>query len=223
MRSSEKIGWFLNFTTPSWITIFGGASAVLAIILFGLHFYSIAVGLLILSFLTDWFDGCLARYQQGDKPVMTPEEETHLTLWNIINYRGVTNFGRALDPLVDKVRFLGLLWTVGTDHVDRGVAILITILAAILTVIRPIKLRLKLGNAGANRWGKYKVYAEVVFVAILVFSTQPLFHRENPLTALSLTHTVINLSATIAMILACASLYTHIENGYIYYRYGRNS
>ncbi len=216
-RSESVIGQALNWTTPCWVTVAGGALALIGIGLFQLDLDWAAVGVLTLSFLTDWWDGALARFQQSDEPVMSREREEELSVWKRMNHRGVTNMGRALDPVVDKIRFIGLLWTVGLERVDKGIVFAITLLALALTLVRPVKRWLKLDTGGANQWGKYKVYAEVVFIVILVFGTRPLYWGDNPLATLKMMPILIDLAGTAAMFLACASLYKHIENGYTHY------
>lgn len=199
------------------MTIFGGLLAVVGIVLFQLEYDWSAIAVLTASFITDAVDGVLARYLQGNKPLLTLEEEKKMSWWELVNYPGITRFGSSLDPIVDKVRYIGLLWTIGYDLVDFDIAVSTTVIAVLLTLMRPIKVMLKLENIGANTWGKHKMHAEVVATTIIVFGTRELFSGDNPLAHLEITHFTINLSASLAMILGAMSLYKHLENGYTSY------
>lgn len=223
MDISTWIGKTLGFTSANAITLFGGVMALIGILLFGVDQDWPAVACLIISFLTDWWDGCVARFHQGDRSLMSREDEALLTFGERLNYRGVTHLGRALDPFIDKIRFIGLLWTIGLEYVDEGVAVLMTGLAVLLTLVRPAKRLLKLDPGGANFWGKRKVYAEVVFIVALVFGTRPLYNGSNPFLTMEFTPLIISMIGTVTLFLASASLYTHIENGYIYFVCTRSS
>ncbi len=213
MGISDRIGKTLGFTSATWITLLGGLLALVGIPLFltGHDWWAILV--LTLSFLTDWWDGCVARYHQAGRPEMTREEESHLSLWAQLNFKGVTHLGRAIDPLIDKVRFLGLMWAVGYRILDPGIMVLLTLMAALLTLARPIKTYFKLDHGGSNRWGKLKVYAEVMLVVILVFGTRPLFGGTNPLAELWATKMALNVTSVITLGLAIGSAWTHYEYG----------
>lgn len=215
MNISQSIGKTLSFTSATWITLVGGLLALIGILLFltGHDWWAILV--LTISFLTDWWDGCVARYHQAGRPEMTREQESKLSLWAQLNYRGVTHLGRSIDPLIDKLRFIGLLWTVGYRIIDGGVMALLTLIAVLLQLVRPIKSYLKLDYGGANRWGKYKVYAEVILMIVLVFGTRPLYGGTNPMADLAVTSFFIEAASLTVVVLACASVWGHVESGYI--------
>jgi phosphatidylglycerophosphate synthase len=215
-KISVKIGVLFSWTTANWITIFGGILAILGIYLFWINKDRIAISVLTLSFLTDWFDGALGRHQQSDRPHMTREEESRLSILQQINYRGVTHLGRALDPLVDKVRFIGLLWVLGDHIVPRWIMLTITLLAIILILVRPIKRFLQLDPAGANRYGKFKVYSEVISIIILVFTTRPIYGSEFLLVEFRPVYLTLTGSILTSLLLACYSLYGHITSGFKY-------
>lgn len=223
LNISQRIGKTLGFTSATWITIFGGILAILGIPLFLAHFDWIAIAILTLSFLTDWWDGCVARFHQNGRPEVTREEEAKLSLWECLNYRGVTHLGRSIDPLVDKIRFLGLMWVVGYHVLDLAVMMLLTLIAVFLTLVRPIKSYFKLDHGGANQWGKYKVYAEVILMVVLVFGTRPLYGSANPLASLSATRFVIDMMSLVTVFLATASAWIHFESGAMYYFYLRRT
>ncbi|PJA45496.1 hypothetical protein CO174_02875 [Candidatus Uhrbacteria bacterium CG_4_9_14_3_um_filter_50_9] len=208
----------LNTTTANWVTIFGGALALMGIGLFQLDLNWAAIGVLTVSFLTDWFDGALGRYQQGDRSPLTREEESELSLWQQINYRGVTHLGRAIDPLVDKIRFIGLLWVLGVGFVPTWIICAMTGFAIALTCIRPLKRLLRLDDGGANRYGKLKVYMEVIAMVILVLTTRPLYKTENLLYDHTHVRWALWSTMSAALFLAGASLYGHIKSGLTYAR-----
>ncbi len=214
---NSLIGRALSWTSPCVVTLLGGVLSIVGITLFLTGYDWSAIGLLTMSFLTDWFDGVLARHQQGDKPVMAREEEDRLSILQRVRFRGVTNLGRNLDPAVDKIRFLGLLWVVGLGEIDLLIILGITGFAVLLTILRPIKRWLGLDSAASNRWGKIKVYAEVVLVVFLVFGTKPLYGSWHPEQVISELRLILNITAMTVLLLAFASFYTHIENGHIYY------
>lgn len=217
MNISLYIGKTLGFTSATWITLFGGLLALIGIPLFltGHDWWAILV--LTISFLTDWWDGCVARYHQAGRPEMTREQESRLSIWAQLNYKGVTHLGRSIDPLIDKLRFIGLLWTIGYRIIDDGVMVLLTLIAVLLQLARPIKSFLKLDHGGANRWGKMKVYAEVILMIVLVFGTRPLYGGSNPMAALTVTRFVIDATSLVTVALACASAWSHFESGALHY------
>lgn len=223
MNISQHIGRWFYWTTATWITLFGGLLALIGILLFLLDHDWAAIAVLTISFLTDWWDGCVARHQQGERPEMTREEEADLTVWQRINYRGVTHLGRAVDPLVDKIRFLGLMWAVGLGVLDVGVMALLTFLAVLLTLARPIKTYFRLEHGGANRWGKYKVYAEVILMVVLVFGTRPLWGGANPLAKREVTGELLNALSSLTAILALASTFKHYESTLTHFLFVRRT
>ena len=105
------------------------------------------VGIFLLAASTDWLDGYLAR-----------------------KLNQVTELGKFLDPLVDKLLVLGpLLILVGWQVVPAwGVGI---ILARELT-IAGWRVSPQVGNqgeiVGANGWGKVKTISQITAIAILL-------------------------------------------------------
>lgn len=215
MNVSYHVGKTLGWTSATWITLLGGLLAIIGIPLFltGHDWWAILV--LTISFLTDWWDGCVARYHQAGRPEMTREQESRLSIWTQLNYKGVTHLGRSIDPFMDKVRFIGLLWTVGYRIIDDNVIVILTLIAVLLQLSRPIKSYLHLDHGGANRWGKMKVCSEVILMVVLVLGTRPLYGGSNPIAGLAVTHFVIEVTSLTTVILACASAWGHFESGYI--------
>ncbi len=173
---------------------------------------------MILSLFTDLFDGAIARYQeetyraaQGLVP-LSLEEETQFSILQRVEHRGVTHFGRSLDPLVDKIRTGLFLLTVGWTLIAPWIIWSIIGVAVVLTCMRPIKQWLKLDHAGSNRFGKYKIFAEVAGMA-----TWLLLHTWVEFT----TYTrLMELCFLLALALGLASLLGHVITGYVAHRKG---
>ena len=172
--------------------------------------YVVGAILLTVSLVSDFADGALSRYQQGARKAMTLDEEVSLTFWKRINYRGVTHLGRTLDPLVDKVRFFLVLYSLGIGYVATSLIIALTVVAVCLTLIRPIKQYLKLDNVSSNRFGKIKIWAEIIGMAFLIFV--PEGYRYPTI------NTIVNYVLLLAIAFGMFSLLGHIFTGYLSYR-----
>lgn len=206
---SRMIGeWLNNHLTANQITLIG---MVLAIPMFFFFLYdNVLIGgvLLVFSLLTDFIDGALARYQQKDDPIITLEQELGMSFIARINYRGVTHLGRSLDPLADKVRFFLVLYPLGWGYVHIGLILSITLVALVLTVIRPFKQKMGLDHVGSNRFGKFKIWAEIVGISVLVLVP-------NNLLLLLEWYVATNLIFSIALLLGILSLSGHFYTGSI--------
>ncbi|MBM5789844.1 CDP-alcohol phosphatidyltransferase family protein [Candidatus Parcubacteria bacterium] len=193
------LGSLIKHITGNQLTLMGFAASVPMIYFYLADQYLVASLLLIFSALTDWFDGAVAVAQQGDTPVMTYEEEMRLTFWQRINYRGVTHLGKWLDPLTDKVRFLGALYPLGWGVVDTWLIAALTTVALGLMAVRPLKRRLGMGDGSSNRLGKIKAWSEYAALSLLVFY---------PASKL-----LLDLIFSVALLLGCGSLSGHILAG----------
>lgn len=122
------------------------------------------------SCLMDFLDGAVARYQQAASgaPPLEPDVESKMTLREILRHRGTTAFGKGLDPLADKATYFGALIPVGSGFLVPWLIWPAFLAAMALTLFRPIKRRLKLGDTGANRFGKFKMWIEILVIAALV-------------------------------------------------------
>lgn len=209
MRLARFVGrWLSDKTTANQVTLAGLAAAVPMTVLFVQDRYFLASVLLGFALITDFIDGALANYQQGDRPHMTLEEERKLTWRQRINYRGVTHLGKTLDPLRDKVTVFSVLYSIGIGMVQSWLVIALTAVGVALTVIRPIKRYYGLGDSAANRFGKYKMLVEVAAVCLLVL------YRENPL--------VLNIAFVAALMLGLSSLGGHLLGAYVVLRARRS-
>jgi len=160
-----------------------------------------------LSLSTDWFDGAIGRFQEekyrasiGLSP-MSLEEEKCVSIEGLILFRGVTHLGRSLDPFVDKIRLLVFLLTIGQEVISTLLIWLIVGTGVLLTIIRPIKTWLKVDDASANRFGKFKIFVEMGGMSALVFlSPWPQWSWYKPL---------VNLCFILAFLFGLASLFGH--------------
>ena len=218
---SRNIGRTFGVVAANWITLFGGLLALLGIYLFTVDHDWLAILVLTISFLSDSFDGLVSRYHESlrraaDLSPLTLKEESDLSWWERFNHLGVTHLGRWLDPLVDKIRFIGLLWVIG--HSPSWMTISLTVMAGLLTLVRPILRMLELGDGAANSFGKRKMHLEVISMALLVLTTRPLFGGENTLHLIPFINGITLLSLLGALILAIASFAAHAYNGWLAYK-----
>ncbi|MEK7546228.1 MAG: CDP-alcohol phosphatidyltransferase family protein [Patescibacteria group bacterium] len=158
-------------TTPNQITALGLVLAINAIFLFYAGGIVLGAIMCALSYLTDFLDGALARYQDEH---MTPEEREIERGKHWMKRRGKTEeeaifSGAAFDPFVDKVRYFGCMLTLGISRLWWPLIALGGVFALALTIGRPIATRLKLSKGRANWLGKRKVHVEAVLIAWLVF------------------------------------------------------
>jgi phosphatidylglycerophosphate synthase len=208
-----------RFLSPSQVTLIGLALAIIGIALITTASTTtmlwVAIVILIASFLTDRLDGQLSRYFKAlmeakhEHPV-TPEMEKKMGLWSRISYKGPTVLGKSLDPLVDKIRFVGLMWTVGSNEIWLVIKITITLLAIALTGIRHINLTMGYDDGSSKNSGKLKVVIEVIAIAMLVFMTEPVTGVPNPLAGSWATEGALNALFAFAMAGGVSSLRGHL-------------
>lgn len=205
VRLARFVGrWLSDKTTANQVTLTGLVACVPMTILFLRDDYFLASVLLGFSLITDFIDGALAHHQQGKRPQMTLEEERKLTWRQRIKYRGVTHLGKTLDPLRDKICFFSVLYSIGIGMVEGWLVIALTTVGVVLTIIRPIKRYYGLGDATANRFGKYKVLVEVGALVLLVL------YRESPW--------VLNIAFAVALTFGLSSLGGHLLGAYLAFR-----
>lgn len=147
LRESDRNG-VMNL--PTWVTV--SRSLAVPPILFGLHQPSVTMrwwvlGIFLLAAGTDWVDGYLAR-----------------------RLNQVTELGKFLDPLVDKLLVLApLLSLIELGSIPAWGVFLI--LARELTIagwrVNPA-LQGSSAIQGANIWGKLKTVSQIVAIALLI-------------------------------------------------------
>ena len=107
----------------------------------------VAVAIFLLAVLTDWLDGHLARRR-----------------------RQVTTLGALLDPIADKLLIAAaLISLVQVDKIPAWIVVLIVGRDIAVTGLRGIAAAQGVIIA-ASDWGKVKMVAEVVAVALLILS-----------------------------------------------------
>ena len=131
----------------------------------------ISVGIFIAASVTDWFDGYLARKN------------------NL-----VTNFGKFMDPLADKLLVCSaLICLIELDKLPAWIVIIIIAREFIISGFRLIAAENGVVIA-ANYWGKFKTVSQMLMIILLILNFGGIFDViETILIWLSLALTVISL------------------------------
>ena len=106
--------------------------------------YEIGVPLFLVTALTDWFDGPLAR-TRGQ----------------------ITEWGIVYDPVVDKLLIGSVLFVVVLNHVNFELGVALLGVETLLIIVGWYR-RLRGKIEPANVWGKIKMVSEVVGVTLLL-------------------------------------------------------
>lgn len=103
---------------------------------------------LVLSWLTDILDGFVAR-----------------------KYNMITELGKILDPLADKMTQVAILFALWTDHLVPGIIFGFLLIKEILMAIGAIYLKkiIKTNIIPSNKWGKTATGCFYFSVALLLF------------------------------------------------------
>jgi phosphatidylglycerophosphate synthase len=151
MRLLDTIaGHIPAFIRPNHLTHARWVLTIPVAVFANLDYPWLAVATLILSSLCDILDGHLAR-QRG----ITTEDGAHL------------------DAFADKVFVLVTLWSACRHDVGLPIAITVTSLEAILTLIRALKDRLRI-TGKSKAWGKTKTWAQS-FALAFALTRHPIF------------------------------------------------
>lgn len=132
-------------TIPTWITL--SRLLGLPFILYGLHYPStssrwICLVIFLIAAGTDWLDGYLAR-----------------------KLNQVTDLGKFLDPLVDKLLVLGpLLTLIELGQIPAWGVFLILARELAIAGWRVNQTKI----SGANIWGKLKTVSQILAIALLI-------------------------------------------------------
>lgn len=145
---------FSTITLPTWVTL----SRLIAIpIIFGLFIWQdseltrlIALCIFLIAAITDWLDGYLAR-----------------------KLNQITELGKFLDPLVDKVLTIALfLLFIELREVPAWAVFMIVTRELLITAWRGAPSRVSdTGSSpiiAANFWGKAKTVMQIVAIAVLL-------------------------------------------------------
>jgi CDP-diacylglycerol---glycerol-3-phosphate 3-phosphatidyltransferase len=135
----------MSITLPTWITLsrLGGVPLILyTLYLPGSTARWLCLGIFLLAAGTDWLDGYLARRLQQ-----------------------VTDLGKFLDPLVDKLLILApLLVLIELGQVPAWGVFLILMRELAIAGWRVNQATI----SGANFWGKLKTVSQILAVALLI-------------------------------------------------------
>lgn len=131
----------------------------------------IAVAIFIIASLTDMLDGKIAR-----------------------KYNLVTNFGKFMDPLADKLLVCSALICLIDDKLQSWIVIIIISRELIISGFRTIAADNGVVIA-ASWWGKYKTTAQMVMIIIMIIDLQYKWYSvlEYLFIYLSLVLTLISL------------------------------
>jgi CDP-diacylglycerol---glycerol-3-phosphate 3-phosphatidyltransferase len=174
-------------TIPNWITL---SRLVLVPVMLGVfngnigdRTRQIGTVIFLIAALTDWLDGFLAR-----------------------KLNQVSEFGKFLDPLVDKLLIIAaLLILIQLDQVPVGAVFVIIAREILITAWRgaPSNSNIEGAMVGANIWGKAKTVSQVGAIAALFLEIPYaiiLFWVAVGLTIISGLIYVIPLTASVAAI-----------------------
>lgn len=145
---------FPYFITPNALTMMRLILLPFIIFLILDNNYTWALILFLFAFLLDLFDGPLARVRKQ-----------------------ATVFGAMLDPLADKILFISILVLVAFGKLPTfllavmiGLEIIIMVIAGLLAPIGK-KMNYKF-EIGANNYGKYKMFLQVIGLVILMINPE---------------------------------------------------
>ncbi len=152
---------------PNILTLCGGLLTIPMIFAFRANAVLLGSILFTLCSLIDWLDGALARYQQR----LADAGRLQIALRSEWIRLGPTELGKKMDPVFDKFRYYGALLPLGWHTLPHTLIWISIGVALALTVFRElVRLRWNI-KAGANSYGKIKVYLEIGVIACLVFRT----------------------------------------------------
>lgn len=196
---SDRCAAFLSPAfTPNLLSAARILLAVPMAAAFAMDAVAAGAALFLLSAFMDFLDGGLARYQDvliaaGKLP---PVRAGRLPV--LLRSYGGTKAGIWLDPLSDKVAVWAALASLGWNALPRWLLLAGLGLALLLTLARPIKSALGLGEGKANAFGKMKMWTESATVLFLclrpVFGDGSGAHRALATAGLALAVVLAGLS-----------------------------
>ncbi|MFA7057783.1 MAG: CDP-diacylglycerol--glycerol-3-phosphate 3-phosphatidyltransferase [Candidatus Cloacimonadales bacterium] len=146
----------------------------------------IAFTIFMVASVTDFFDGYLAR-----------------------KYQVISNFGKIMDPLADKLLVLSALALLSFGkhgYLSMWIFIIITLREVLITILRDIYKKKKIILA-ANNWGKIKTALQMVGLTVSFFLLGINFRLTNYVLYLNLYFWVV----VIVTLLSGASYFKNIK------------
>lgn len=133
-------------------------------------FRYIAAGIFILASLTDWLDGAIAR-----------------------KYNLVTNFGKFMDPLADKLLVCSaLICLVALEQFPVWMVIVIVSREFIISGFRLVAAEQGLVIA-ASYWGKFKTVTQMIAIILMILNISALYMVTTIVMWAALILTVVSL------------------------------
>lgn len=137
----------MNKNVPNILTMFRVVCIPIFIILFLFNFRYAAAVVFVVASITDYFDGNIAR-----------------------KYNIVSNFGKLMDPLADKMLVIAALMCLTETREVNFLCTLIVVLREIsISSIRLIALE-KGEVIAASMWGKYKTATQMISIVMILFN-----------------------------------------------------
>ena len=148
--------------------------------------FMVAFIIFMVASITDFFDGYLAR-----------------------KYQVISNFGKIMDPLADKLLVLSALALLSFGkhgYLSMWIFIIITLREVLITILRDIYKKKKIILA-ANNWGKIKTALQMVGLTVSFFLLGINFRLTNYVLYLNLYFWVV----VIVTLLSGASYFKNIK------------
>ena len=152
----------------------------------------------IIASITDKLDGYLARKNNQ-----------------------VTNFGKFLDPIADKILVVAaMILFVGMGRLPAWIPIIVIFREFAVSGYRLIAVQNSGKVIAANVWGKLKTVTQMIAIILMFLTTQPYFAFVNSaLTYMTTGDFVMNILASIFMTI---SVIATIFSGYEYLKGGKD-
>lgn len=140
------IPWLPHSVRPNHITLLRLILVPGVVWLLLIKDYDWALVLFLFASLTDGLDGALARHRQQ-----------------------ITKTGKMIDPLADKTLIASVIFVIILEYINFWLAMVIIFLELVFLIGALIQI--KQGKEPmANRWGKVKMFLQVIGVSLLLLA-----------------------------------------------------